>query len=103
MNTVAQFLPCLLGLLPGDLKHDGWRAVNVNERPVQLLLQLKLALGPRNVDILHDRDASARPIAPLPSTLVAVAVYCHGRACSCTHSANGSTGRRWNTGGARKC
>lgn len=55
-NTFAHFLPCLLGLLPGDLKHDGWRAVDIDERPVQFLLQLKLALSPCNIDILHARD-----------------------------------------------
>ena len=45
--------------LPGDLEHHRRRAVDVDEGPVQLLLQFQLTLCPRNVDVLRTEAPSA--------------------------------------------
>ena len=63
-SSPAQSLPHpsrrLLRLpLPRDLEHHRRRPVDVDEGPVQLLLQLQFTLCPRNVDVLRTEALSA--------------------------------------------
>lgn len=59
LNASFSWLQLLLArkIARGQLKHDGWRAVDVDERPVQLLLQRQVPLRARDVDVLRQRGA----------------------------------------------
>lgn len=55
-TNVPQLLCLFLGIYPGDLKHDSRRSVDIDERPVQLLLQCQIPFSSCNVYVLQEHS-----------------------------------------------